>query len=405
MFRFRRHITGGLIAAAAILCLPLTGTAVSGAAPPLRIARAADRYTPLVMSVFAPPRWFKGVDGRFRLVYELTLTNGFPVPVSVRSASVIDARRRVTLLRLHGPGLAASMSLLSLPNSPTTTVPASGVGVVWFEVIVRRRGMLPSSIVHSLTVVVPPGLPFPRTTTEQGGFARIDLRPPVVLGPPLAGPGWIAVGSCCDGPHRRSIQAVNGRLYLGQRFGIDWNGADAEGRWVVGNPDVNRSWVFYGKPVLAVANARVVAAVDRFPDQVPNHEKPVTLTQADGNYVILALGRGRYAAYAHLKPGSVRVRRGDRVRRGQIIAQLGNSGSSSGPHLHFQVMDRPSVVASDGLPFAFDDFRFAGRIPPLDASLVAIINSGRPVPVNRTGAGQRLDEFPLGRDVVTFAAG
>jgi peptidase M23-like protein len=403
MSRVSRSIGSVCIVAVTIVCLWRPGIGWSGTASSLSVARADDRYTPLVMSVFSPPRWFKGVDGRFHLVYELKLTNGFPVPVTVRSVSVIDATRRVTLQRLSGARLVTSMSLLSLPDRPTVTVPPSAVGVVWFEAVVRSRRNLPSSIVHKLTVALPPGLPVPTTITHRGGYARIDLRPPVVLGPPLAGAGWIALGSCCDGPHRRSIQPVNGTLYLGQRFAIDWNGMDAQHRFAVGNPDVNTSWVFYGKPVLAVANAKVVAAVDRFPDQIPNHQKPVTLKQADGNYVILALGHGRFAFYAHLKPRSVRVRRGERVRRGQVIARLGNSGSSSGPHLHFQVMDRPSALASDGLPFVFNHFRFDGRIPPLDASLLANINDGRPVPIDRARAGHRLDEFPLGRDVLTFA--
>jgi murein DD-endopeptidase MepM/ murein hydrolase activator NlpD len=177
---------------------------------------------------------------------------------------------------------------------------------------------------------------------------------------------------------------------------------NAENRWVVGDPNLNASWVFYDKPVLAVANARVVAAVDRWPDQIPNNPGPVTLRSADGNHVILALGGGRYAFYAHLKPGSVRPERGDRVRRGQVIGRLGNSGSSTGPHLHFHVMNGPSPLASDGLPYVFDRFQVAGRIPPLDASLAELVTAGEPVPVDPAGAGPRRRELPLGRDVIGF---
>ena len=399
----KRGMVASLAVVAAAACMWTAATNSGAAESPGDVTPVAERYTPLVMSVFAPPRWFKGVDGRYHLVYELTLTNGFPTPVTVHSVSVIDARRRVILEHLSGPRLAASMSPLSLPKESTTTVPASGVSVVWVEVVVRSRRSLPSAIVHSLTVAVPAGLPVPSAITDEGGSARVDPRPPVVLGPPLLGSGWIALGSCCDGPHRRSIQPIDGNLYLGQRFAVDWNGMDPQGRFVVGNPDLNTSWVFYGKPVLAVADARVVAAVDRFPDQTPNHQRPVTLDQADGNHVILALGHGRFAFYAHLEPGSVRVHRGDRVRRGQVIALLGNSGASSGPHLHFQVMDGPSALVSDGLPFVFDRFRFDGRIPPLDAALVASINAGKPIPTDGAGSGERIDEFPLGRDVVSFA--
>jgi murein DD-endopeptidase MepM/ murein hydrolase activator NlpD len=198
------------------------------------------------------------------------------------------------------------------------------------------------------------------------------------------------------------VQPVNGDLFMGQRFAIDFNGADSAGRFVVGDPDLNESWTFYGKPVLAVAAGRVVAAADRFPDQIPNHPEPVTIEEADGNYVILALGHGRYAFYAHLVPSSVRVEVGERVRRGQVIGALGNSGSSTGPHLHFQVMNAPSALGSDGLPFVIDEFRLVGEIPPLDDQLAASLASGNPVPIDSEGAGIRHRQLPMGRDVVDF---
>jgi hypothetical protein len=238
--------------------------------------------------------------------------------------------------------------------------------------------------------------------TSTGAYARVDRRPPTVLDPPLRGPGWVAVGSCCDGPHRRSIQPVNGKLFLGQRFAIDWNGVDGNDRFVVGDPSLNESWTFYDKPVLAVADAKVVRAIDRWPDQIPNAPQPVTLEEADGNYVILRLGKGRFAFYAHLTPDSVTVRRGDRVERGDVIGTLGNSGSSTGPHLHFQLMDRPSALASDGLPYVFDDFRLQGRIPPLTEELAQQVNEGQPIPVTPTPPGRHRDELPRGQDIVRF---
>ena len=151
--RFRTLGAGAVASSAiaiAVVASVLSAPQPAAARPPVPIAQSADRYTPLVMSVFAPPRWFKGADGRFHLVYELTLTNGFPVPITVRSISVLDPKRGVTLQRLSGAQLTASMSLLSLPSDPTTAVPASGVGVIWFEVVVRgdaacRRGSCTAS--------------------------------------------------------------------------------------------------------------------------------------------------------------------------------------------------------------------------------------------------------------------
>ena len=67
-----------------------------------------------------------------------------------------------------------------------------------------------------------------------------------------------------------------------------------------------------------------------------------------GNHVVLDLGSGEYALLAHLRRGSVRVRPGQRVRRGETLGRCGNSGNSSEPHLHFHVQDRPSSSARHG---------------------------------------------------------
>ncbi len=385
-------VLGGLIVA----------TAAQGSGAHSHLQRR-DHYTPVVQSVLSEPRWFRGADHRIHLAYELRLINGFPVPIRVTGLRIRDPRRHRTLARLKGARLRQSMSLLAEPSNPTRTLPSSSVGIVYVDLTFKRRAGIPETVKHALTVHVPPGLPVSRRITTVGASARVDQRPPIVLGPMLRGRGWIAVGSCCDGPHRRSIQPVNGHLRLGQRFAIDWNGFDRRRYFVRGDQDVNRNWTFFGKPVVAVREARVVKAFDRLPDQIPNHPTKVGIRKADGNYVILALGQHRFAFYAHLEAGSVRVRAGQHVREGQVIGRLGNSGSSTGPHLHFQVMNRPSALDSDGLPFVFDRFYLRGKTPSLDA-MVPIIEAEKPVPVDRRTAGPRRNELPLGLDVVDFPA-
>jgi murein DD-endopeptidase MepM/ murein hydrolase activator NlpD len=198
---------------------------------------------------------------------------------------------------------------------------------------------------------------------------------------------------------------VNGAFHNGQRFAIDWAARlDAKDRTHAGNPSRNRSYFNYGQPVLAVGAGTVIEAVDRYPDQVPNHAVPVPLGAADGNHVILKLGKGVFAAYAHLLPGSVRVHRGERVREGQVLGRLGNSGSSSGPHLHFQLMTRPSVLDADGLPFVLDRFRLDGRVPTLTALIDADAAPPPvpPVPIDRSAHGSSRDRGLTDLDVVTL---
>ncbi|NEE24690.1 M23 family metallopeptidase, partial [Streptomyces sp. SID7982] len=72
-----------------------------------------------------------------------------------------------------------------------------------------------------------------------------------------------------------------------------------------------------------------------------------------GNHVILDLGDGTYAVYAHVRRGSLRVKAGDTVRAGQRIGSVGNSGNSSEPHLHVHLMDSPDLDDARGIPFTW----------------------------------------------------
>jgi murein DD-endopeptidase MepM/ murein hydrolase activator NlpD len=71
-----------------------------------------------------------------------------------------------------------------------------------------------------------------------------------------------------------------------------------------------------------------------------------------GNHVALDIGGGKYALYAHAQPGSLKVKVGDHVKRGQVLALLGNSGNSTEPHVHFQIADGPTFLSSEGVPYA-----------------------------------------------------
>ncbi|MFH8617842.1 M23 family metallopeptidase [Streptomyces sp. NPDC017979] len=122
----------------------------------------------------------------------------------------------------------------------------------------------------------------------------------------------------------------------------------------------------FGVPLYAVADATVVHASDGQRDHLSRTSWPMLVylmtlegvlrmlggyPTVFGNRVILDLGDGTHAAYAHLKRGSLRVRAGDRVTAGQQLAECGNSGNSSEPHLHFQLMAGPDVDTARGLPF------------------------------------------------------
>ena len=125
----------------------------------------------------------------------------------------------------------------------------------------------------------------------------------------------------------------------------------------------------YGQPVLAAADGQVVAVLDGEPEDAAllqqGRRASGGLRAADrratesavepgargivGNHVVIRHG-DEYSLYGHLKPGSVRVKAEDAVTRGQQIAAVGSSGSSTEPHLHFHVCDGPDVMACAGIP-------------------------------------------------------
>ncbi len=93
-----------------------------------------------------------------------------------------------------------------------------------------------------------------------------------------------------------------------------------------------------------------------------------------GNHVVLDLGDGVHAVYAHVRRGSLRVAAGDVVAAGQPLAECGNSGNSSEPHLHFQLMDGPDIATAHGLPFTWryqDDDGVARDGVPADGATIA----------------------------------
>ena len=124
----------------------------------------------------------------------------------------------------------------------------------------------------------------------------------------------------------------------------------------------NADYHAWGREILAPADARVVEAVDGVRDNRPQIEVQNPRDPA-GNHVVLDLGGGEYALLAHLQKGTVRVRKGQRVRRGDVLGRCGNSGNSSEPHLHFHLQDGPELFGdAKGVPLAFSDYRVNGEL-------------------------------------------
>ncbi|MER7947208.1 M23 family metallopeptidase [Streptomyces sp. NPDC096079] len=208
------------------------------------------------------------------------------------------------------------------------------------------------------------GLTLSRTARKR--FEAVAPGEPVEVEPPVTG-RWSALNSPAD------RTPSHGTHQLGQTYAIDIVREDEDRprpsfAWLW--PVFRRSEEFpaFGAPVLAVAGGTVVHAEDGQRDHLSRGSLPALALmllaessvralagarRVTGNHLVLDLGDGTYAMYAHLRRGSLAVRPGDRVLAGRELARCGNSGNSTEPHVHFQLMDGPDPETALGVPFTW----------------------------------------------------
>jgi murein DD-endopeptidase MepM/ murein hydrolase activator NlpD len=130
------------------------------------------------------------------------------------------------------------------------------------------------------------------------------------------------------------------------------------GQMFTHNGATNEEWFAFGQPVLADANGTVVKAMNDYLDNAPYHPDA---DAKHGNAVVIDHGDGEFSVYSHLKHGSVMVKAGDRVKAGEKIAEVGNSGDSQFPRLEYLLQTTAELNGSEGLPAAFEHLKVNGK--------------------------------------------
>ena len=337
------------------------------------------------------------VAGRWHLAYELHITNYRTVEVALTHIDVIGGDRGAVLLASYEDReLASRLARVGTrPDSSDKRSIGAGMHVVVFVWLDLADAIsVPDVIRHRISYrVVGPATE--EIATIEAGIADVRHDSPVVLAAPLRSGPWAALYDPSSvGGHRRALFAIDGRARIPARFAIDWVKVTDEGRAFHGDRSIPANHYGYGADVLAVADGIVASAVDRFSEPT----SPISLENEAGNYIAIDIGGGRFAFYEHLQPQSVRVKAGDRVRVGEVLARIGASGSVfSGPHLHFHVSDANSPLGAEGLPFVFRAFDLLGAFESLDA-----FAAGMPWSPVRGVTGARRFEMPPAQAVLRF---
>lgn len=294
--------------------------------------------------------------GRDYLLYELYLSNFSDEAMTVRGVEILNAdddRMRIVSvvkeaqvkerLRMAGGGAQGDSTRLG-----------AGQGAIVSLCLAFDKTAAPAKLRHRVLL--------------DGAFADgpvIATRSAKlhVLGRPLAGSDWTADnGPNLHSHHRQGVFVAGGLAQNARRYAIDWK-KYRNGEIYSGDARDVRAYYSYGQDVVAVADGMVVGARNDMPDNIPRTKDgftpavPLTMDNLSGNFIVLDLGNGQYAQYAHLQPGSVRVKAGDKVRKGQMVARVGNSGDARVPHLHFQVATGTDILDGEGVPYLIDRFR------------------------------------------------
>lgn len=357
---------------------------------------------PVALQVPVAPTPFKA-NGKTHLVYELHIT-------SFRAGELLLSRLEVydddnaSKTPLASYGEAELNGLLSRPGTGgnLTDMRLIGAGlraVAYLWMTFDGAQAVPARLRHRLYFKIPNSSSNEERIAEG---ARIIVRRdgPVVIGPPVRGQGWVARFNGSTSFHRRGLMIVNGQAAISQRFATDWGKYGDNWNYLrSGDGSKNSDFYCYGEQLIAVANATVVDVRDDIPENDPSSTAlavPVSFETAAGNHVVLDLGQGRYALYAHMQPHRMRVKAGDHVRRGQVLGLLGNSGNAVGPHLHFHISDAPTPLDGEGLPFVIDSFEVLG----VESAQAFKDGAWKPDPNTKTE--KRRMEMPIDSAVVRF---
>lgn len=384
-----------------------TGTAEDGSTgtivDPVERGDAFNTLDPTIVSTSFVPPAVLGTDGKFHLAYEVQVTNIMRENLDLLRVAASQAGDDDTpLSALEGNQLTAQTNAIG-QSEPTTSIVPSSTLVTFMDALFDTADAVPAKMDNDVTTAAESDSTTEHTTRRT---FRVATQPVKKLGNPLKGERWVVGEGCCEDTthHRRGIRSVNGREVLPERFAMDFIQVDENNLAFSGDVNKNENWIGWGQEILAVADGTVFSTLDEQPTNTVFQSEglPSTVPEGGGNQVILDIGDSQFAGYMHMQAGSLKVKPGDSVKKGDVLGLLGNSGHSGAPHLHFQVATTPSIGSGEGLPFVFESFDYLGRYESLLDVVPDDEKTGVP-PQPAEGPKERKDQMPLNVDLISFS--
>jgi murein DD-endopeptidase MepM/ murein hydrolase activator NlpD len=329
------------------------------------VGSVAQRSGPIKINVEPKEAHIERRGAEQRINFDLLIHNAgaLSLRISKIQVSVYDAKGFLAFRRyLDENGVPSGISTI-----PDRVVPAGG-SVDIFNPFYSFDEEMPLARLHY-------ELFFEKATEKEPTLlnfltqAEVDVYPTAYPGKtrltlPLKGRIYVFDGHDFYAHHRRQDVFRTGQFRTNSvRYAYDLMTSSQSGELYHGDRFVKENWFSYGTPVFAPAAGMVVDVANDVPENsyrdgrvvyptIPNDLDPIGL----GNHVVIDHGNGEFSILVHMKPGSVRVRKGDPVKQGEQVGAIGFSGDTFLPHLHYMLMDGVDERTSRGLPSYFDDF-------------------------------------------------
>ncbi len=297
--------------------------------------------------------YLEKINGRVNYAFHLIFRNHYSDPVRLESARVtyhMNGNTKRLLLwdgsYLRGKSLSAN-----------TLIPASGT------LLLKGLGEELEIASNGFTIDMVFAFGLTDGTMEEYTFniPVRQYRQKTTFSLPFSRPWYVVNGRGIHEGHRLAAQ--------GQSFAWDFtyrpHGRDCRLKELKPETKLTpEDFYAFGQPVLAPAEGKVIKIENQREDEIPTivyspylWKAPDNPDEILGNYVVIRHQDHEFSLLAHLQKGSVVVKPYEQVHQGQMIAKCGNSGDSTYPHIHFQVMDGPDHFRSQGLPIRVSDFR------------------------------------------------
>ena len=336
-----------------------------------------------------------------QLIYELNILNNYKVPFTLKRVEIYDLQENKSPIATYDsnyldknferPGNDDLDDLKLLSNNQ--------FGILNLELVFNQGKPIPEKIYHKL---------YFEGLNKKGEIVTLPIEvavlevpeiTPVTLGLPFNKKGkWLYEGAQS---HKASRFLTEGKATYAQRFAIDWIFVGDNGHYSDSDIKQNKNWKTYGIELISVADGTIVDIKDGIIENEPlSDEMAVRITREtiSGNYIVIDIGNNLYAVYGHLIPKSLKVKIGDKVKKGQIIGLLGNSGNSDCPHLHFHLESKSNAFfGGEGIPYLLKDFV---ALKEYSSGEVENLFKGNGVPMDSLKPSDRNNELPLGYGLI-----